>query len=111
MNFKYQVQPTVEVTPGLLGFPFMPSELEVIVENKEMLVDGNGNPFEVVNLHTILTEYMADGTGTVKQDRMIKMPMSIVNNMFAGFDAAEMKPVIAIPALQSILYSYKLGLK
>lgn len=111
MNFKYNVTSTTQITADQTGFIFMPSELEVIVENKEMLIDGNGNPYEVVNLHTILTEYMADGTGTVKQERMIKMPMSIVNNMFAGFDAGEMKPVISIPALQSILFSYKLALK
>lgn len=110
MNFSYQVKPTKQLTETDKGFLFNPSQLEVFVENKETLTDTEGNTTEVVNLHTILTEFMEDGTGTVKQDRMIKLPLALVANLFNGFDPFTMTPKIAIPALEVILRGYLLEL-
>lgn len=111
MNFQYQVKPTRLVTETEKGFLFNPTQLEVFVENKETITPLEGDPFEVVNLHTVLTEFMADGTGTVKQDRMIKLPLTLVANLFNGFDPFTMTPTIAIPALEVILRGYFLELK
>lgn len=110
MNFKYNVTSTTQITPEQTGFIFAPTQLEIFVENKETIQKETEN-VEVVNIHTILTQFLIDGSGTIKQDRMIKMPMDVVSNMFDGFDTVNMQPIISTTALQSVLLNYQLELK
>lgn len=113
MNFNYTVECTKEVTPDPVtgeipkAITFQPTDLSIIIENKEIIIDENGSSVEIVNVRTILTQIITDGY--IKQERMHKLPSSILRAI-AGFNPETMQLVVNPIGLNQILAGFYLKL-
>ncbi len=97
MNFSYFVRATKD-------FKFSPTFLDIYIGPKELLEDNT----EVVNIQTVLTETLANGT--IVETKNHKLPVSVLQQAIAGFRIGEKGPDIDRSKLAEIIAPFHLEL-